>query len=199
MNLPRFLSPDEWSIEDHPRGWDLRCMPWIGPVGPRGALAIFAVLGIVVVLTTAVLIGNHLRGPPIPILLWLFVVMLVLLKQLLLYFACWNPNRHITARDGRVACLAGTFPEGCLGSLRLSRSRHGRNRSRLVFTGTRIADVELIDEPGLPDAVASQLLQELLKRVEHAVDRSSAEHCEPPDAMASRASSREIASTSVAS
>ena len=62
-------------------------MPWIGPVGPRGVLAIFAVLEIVVVLTTAVLIGNHLRSPPIPILLWLFVVMLVLLKQLLLYFA----------------------------------------------------------------------------------------------------------------
>jgi hypothetical protein len=143
-------------------------MPWIGPVGPRGALAIFAGLEIVVVWTVAVSIGNHLRGPPIPILLWLFVGMLVLLKQLLLYFACWNPNRHITARDGRVACLAGTFPEGCLGSLRLSRSRRERNRSRLVFTGTRVPEVEFIGEPGLPDEVASKLTQEILDRVESA-------------------------------
>ena len=185
MNLPRFLRPDEWSIEDHSRGWNLRCMPWRPPVGPR---AVFAILLIWIV---ANLIHQYLRGPSNPVVFWLVAVPLVVLQQVLLYFACWNPNRHITAEDGRVACPAGTFPEGCLGSLRLSRSRHGRNRSRLVFTGTRIADVELIDEPGLPDAVASQLLQELLKRVEHAVDRSSAEHCEPPDAMASRASSRE--------
>ena len=51
----------------------------------------------------------------------------------------------------------------------------------------------------IDDSRRVEVLQELLKRVEHAVDRSSAEHCEPPDAMASRASSREIASTSVAS
>ena len=98
----------------------------------------------------------------------------------------WNPNRHITARDGRVICLAGTFPEGCLGSLRLSRSSYGRNRSRLVFTGKRIADVEFIDEPGLPDAVACQLLQELLKRVEHAGPLATAEPCELLDAMGLR-------------
>lgn len=31
-----------------------------------------------------------------------------------------------------------------------------------MFTGTRVPEVELIGEPGMPDAVASQLLEELL-------------------------------------
>ena len=87
MQVLRLVRPDRWVIEDNPRGWDLRCMPWIGPVGPLAVLAIFAGLEIVGVWTVAFLIGNHLRSLPIPILYWLFVVMLVLLKQLLLYFA----------------------------------------------------------------------------------------------------------------
>ena len=55
-----------------------------------------------------------------------------------------------------------------------------------MFTGKRIADVEFIDEPGLPDAVACQLLQELLKRVEHAGPLATAEPCELLDAMGLR-------------
>jgi len=156
-------------------------MPWIGPVGPRVLLAITAIW------LTAYVIGSFLRLPPNSIWVCLFVVMLVLLKHLLLYFAGWNPNRHIRARDGRVTCLAGTFPEECLGSLRLSRSRQGRSRSRLVFTGTQVSAVELIGEPGLPDAVASQLLQELLKRAELAGHLASAAPNEPLDPMDSGA------------
>ena len=44
----------------------------------------------------------------------------------------------------------------------------GIERSRLVFTGTRVPEAELIGEPGMPDAVASRLLEELLGRVEPA-------------------------------
>ena len=184
MNLPRFLRPDEWSIEDHSRGWNLRCMPWRPPVGPR---AVFAILLIWIV---ANLIHQYLRGPSNPVVFWLVAVPLVVLQQVLLYFACWNPNRQIAATDDRVTCLAGTFPVECLRSLRLSRSRHERNRSRLVFTGTRVPEVELIGEPGLPHGVASQLMQEILDRVAAAHVRASAESCEPDDAMDSRSSLR---------
>jgi len=184
VKLPRFLGPDEWSIEDHPHGWDLRCMPWRPPVGPR---AVFAILLIWIV---ANLIQQYFRGPPNPVVFWLVAVPLVVLQQTLLYFVCWNPNRQIATRAGRVTCLAGTFPIGCLESLRLSRSRRDRNRSRLVFTGTRVPEVELIGEPGLPDEVASKLTQEILDRVESAPVRASAESWEPDEAMASRSSLR---------
>lgn len=184
MELPRFLRPDEWSIEDHPHGWDLRCMPWPLSVGPRALLAVYLELSAVW------LIWQYFRGPPIPVANWLVGALFVMLYQVLLYFACWNPNRQISARDGRVTCLAGTFPVGCLGSLRLSRSRRDRNRSRLVFTGTRVPEVELIGEPGLPDEAARQLTKEILGRVESALAGSSAESCEPDDAMDSRSSLR---------
>jgi len=184
VKLIHILGPDEWSIEDHPHGWDLRCMPWRPPVGPR---AVFAILLIWIV---ANLIQQYFRGPPNPVVFWLVAVPLVVLQQALLYFACWNPNRQIATRDGRVTCLAGTFPVGCLESLRLSRSRRDRNRSRLVFTGTRVPEVELIGEPGLPDEVASKLTQEILDRVESAPVRASAESWEPDEAMASRSSLR---------
>ena len=184
MKLIHILGPDEWSIEDHPHGWDLRCMPWRPPVGPR---AVFAILLIWIV---ANLIQQYFRGPPNPVVFWLVAVPLVVLQQALLYFACWNPNRQIATRDGRVTCLAGTFPVGCLESLRLSRSRRDRNRSRLVFTGTRVPEVELIGEPGLPDEAARQLTQEILGRVESALAGSSAESCGPDEAMDSRSSLR---------
>lgn len=177
MKLPDFLNPDEWSIEDHPRGWDLRCMPWTLPVGPRAVLAVFLVLHAVS------LIKQYARGPVIPVVVWLVAGLLMMLYQVLLYFACWNPSRRISARDGRVTCLAGTFPVGCLGSLRLGRSRRGRSRSRLVFTGTRVPEVELIGEPGLPDEAARQLTQEILGRVESVLAGSSVESCEPDDSM----------------
>jgi len=162
VNLRRFLRPDEWSIEDHPRGWNLRCMPWRPPVGPRVVFVIFLVW------IVANLIQQYFRGPPSPVVFWLVAVPLVVLQQVLLYFTCWNPDRQITARDDRITCLAGTFPVECLRSLRLSRSRRERNRSRLVFTGTRVPEVEFIGEPGLPDEVASKLTQEILDRVESA-------------------------------
>ena len=182
MKLPHFLRPDEWSIEDHPHGWDVRCMPWSPAVGPRAVLAVFLEMN------AANLIWQYFRGPAIPVAVWLVAALLMMLFQVLLYFACWNPNRQISARDGRVTCLAGTFPVGCLASLRLSRSRRDRNRSRLVFTGTRVPEVELIGEPGLPDEAARQLTQEILGRVESVLAGSSAESCEPDDAMDSRSS-----------
>jgi len=184
VRLPHFLRPDEWSIEDHPHGWDLRCVPWPLSVGPRALLAVHLELSAVW------LIWQYFRGPPIPVANWLVGALFVMLYQVLLYFVCLNPNRQISARDGRVTCLAGTFPVGCLGSLRLSRSRRDRNRSRLVFTGTRVPEVELIGEPGLPDEAARQLTQEILDRVAAAHVRASAESCEPDDAMDSRSSRR---------
>jgi hypothetical protein len=57
-----------------------------------------------------------------------------------------------------------------------------------VFTGTRVPEVELIGEPGLPDEAARQLTQEILGRVESVLAGSSAESCEPDDAMDSRSS-----------
>ena len=53
--------------------------------------------------------------------------------------------------------------------------------------GTQGAEAELIDEPGLPDAVASQLLQDLLNHAQHAFASATAEHRDPSDAMDSRA------------
>jgi hypothetical protein len=53
--------------------------------------------------------------------------------------------------------------------------------------GTQGAEAELIGEPGLPDAVAGQLLQELLKRAELAGHLASAEPYEPLDPMGSGA------------
>ena len=55
--------------------------------------------------------------------------------------------------------------------------------------GTQGAEAELIGEPGLPDAVASQLLQDLLNRAQHAFASATAEHRDPSDAMDSRAGS----------
>lgn len=180
MKLPDSLGPDEWSIKDHSQGWDLRCMPWTLPVGPRALLAVFLALHAVS------LIKQDARGPAIPVVVWLVAALLMMLHQVLLYFACWNPNRQISARDGRVTCLAGTFPVRCLGSLRLGRSRRDRDRSRLVFTGTRVPEVELIGEPGLPDEAARQLTQDILGRVESVLAGSSAESYEPDDSMDSR-------------
>jgi len=136
------------------------------------------------------LIWQYFRGPPIPVAVRLVGALVIMRPQVLGYFACRNPNRQISARNGRVTCLAGTFPVGCLGSLRLSRSRRDRNRSRLVFTGTRFPEVELIGEPGLPDEAARQLTQEILGRVESVLAGSSAESCEPDDAVDSRSSLR---------
>lgn len=184
MKMPRLLRTDEWSIEDHPHGWDLLCMPWTLPVGPRALLAVF--LG----LHAASLIRQYFRGPAIPVAVWLVAGLLMMLYQLLLYFACWNPNRQISAIDGRFTCPAGIFPVGCLRSLRLGRSRRDCNRSRLVFMGTRVPEVELIGEPGLPHEAARHLTQEIMGRVEDTLARSSADPCEPDDAMASRPSLR---------
>jgi hypothetical protein len=54
-----------------------------------------------------------------------------------------------------------------------------------VFTGTRVPEVELIGEPGLPDAVARQLLEELLGRVEPANAHATAGCHERSDGAAS--------------
>jgi hypothetical protein len=59
------------------------------------------------------------------------------------------------------------------------------DRSRLVFTGSRVPEVELIGEPGLPDAVASQLLEELLGRVEPTGAHATAGRHERSDGAAS--------------
>lgn len=180
MEPPRLLRPDEWSIEDHPSGWNVRCMPWIPTVGPR------AILVIIMAWIVTDRVRMYLQSTPIPIVVWFVAIGLSLFVQVLLYFACWNPNRYISATDGCVTCLAGTFPQGLLRSLRLRRSRRSRTRSLLVFTGTHIPEVELIGEPGLPDASASRLLQELASRVEHAATHTYQRPCEPDDAMDSR-------------
>lgn len=60
----------------------------------------------------------------------------------------------------------------------------GIERSRLVFTGTRVPEAELIGEPGLPDAEASRLLEELLGRVEPAGSGAAAGRCERRDGAA---------------
>jgi len=53
--------------------------------------------------------------------------------------------------------------------------------------GTQEAEAELIGEPGLHNAEAGQLLQELLNHAQHAFASATAEHRDPSDAMDSRA------------
>jgi len=169
-------------------------LPWTCAIGPD---ALFAIISLWIIADG---IRSYLRGiPPIPISTYLFAYSLFLLTELSLLLACLNPFREITARDGLVACLAGTFPERCLGSLRRIRARGGRDRSKLVFTGTRVAEVELIGEPGLPDAVAESLLHDLLARVEHTSASAPADHGQPHPAMNSPASSGDVGSLLVAS
>ena len=194
METRRPLRPDGWLIEDHSRGWDLRWMPWTCSIGPE-ALVAMSVAWIVADGTRSYLRGN----PDIPFSTCLFSYSLFLLTHLSLCIGCWHPARQITARDGLVTCLAGTFPEKCLGSLRRIRARSGRDRSKLVFTGTRVAEVELIGEPGLPDAVAESLLHDLLARVEHSTATAPADHCELYPAPNSPAASDDVGSLLVAS
>lgn len=190
----RPLRPEGWLIEDHSRGWDLRWMPWTCSVGPEALVAISAVW-IIADGTRSYLRGN----PDIPFSTCLFSYSLFLLTHLSLCIGCWHPARQITARDGLVTCLAGTFPERCLGSLRRIRAWGGRDRTKLVFTGTRIAEVELIDEPGLPDAVAESLLHDLLARVEHSTATASADGGERHAALNLPAASGDVGSLLVAS
>lgn len=194
VETPRPLRPEGWLIEDHPRGWDLRYMPWTCSIGPEALVAISAVW-IVADGTRSYLQGN----PDIPFSACLFAYSLFLLTHLSLFIGCWHPARQITARDGLVTCLAGTFPERCLGSLRRIRARGGRDRSKLVFTGTRVPDVELIGEPGLPDVVAESLLHVLLARVEHSTATASADGHERHTALNSPAASGDVESLLVAS
>ena len=194
METRRPLRPDGWLIDDHPRGWDLRWLPWTCPIGPD---ALFAIISFWIIADG---IRSYLRGiPPIPISTYLFAYSLFLLTELSLLLACMNPFREITARDGLVTCLAGTFPERCLGSLRRIRARGGRDRSKLVFTGTRVPEVELIGEPGLPDAVADKLLHDLLARVEHSTATATADGRERHAALNSPAASGDVGSLLVAS
>ena len=194
MKTRRPLRPDGWLIDDHPRGWNLRWLPWTCPIGPD---ALFAIISLWIIADG---IRSYLRGiPPIPISTSLFAYSLFLLTELSLLLACLNPFREITARDGLVTCLAGTFPERCLGSLRRIRARGGRDRSKLVFTGTRGPDVELIGEPGLPDVVAESLLHVLLARVEHSTATASADGRERHTALNSPAAPGDVGSLLVAS
>ena len=194
METRRPLRPDGWLIDDHPRGWDLRWLPWTCPIGPD---ALFAIISLWIIADG---IRSYLRGiPPIPISTYLFAYSLFLLTELSLLLACLNPFREITARDGLVTCLAGTFPERCLGSLRRIRARSGRDRSKLVFTGTRVPEVELIGEPGLPAAVADKLLHDLLARVEHSTATATADGRERHAALNSPAASGDVGSLLVAS
>ena len=190
----RLLRSDGWLIEDHSRGWDLRWMPWTCSVGPEALVAISAAW-IIADGTRSYLQGN----PDIPFSTCLFAYSLFLLTHLSLCIGCWHPARQITARDGLVTCLAGTFPERCLGSLRRIRARGGRDRSKLVFTGTHVAEVELIGEPGLPDAVAESLLHDLLARVEHSTATAPADGRERHAALNSPAASGGVGSLLVAS
>ncbi len=194
METRRPLRPDGWLIDDHPRGWDLRYMPWTCPVGPE-ALFVISAAWIVADGTR-----SYLRGhPDIPFSTYLFSYSLFLLTHLSLCIGCWHPARQITARDGLVTCLAGTFPERCLGSLRRIRARGGRDRSKLVFTGSRVPEVELIGEPGLPGAVADSLLHDLLARVEHSTATAPADGRERHAVMNSPTSSGDVGSLLVAS
>ena len=194
MKTPRPLRPEGWLIDDHPRGWDLRYMPWTCSIGPE-ALVVISAAWIVADGTRSYLRGN----PDIPFSTYLFSYSLFLLTHLALCIGCWHPARQITARDGLVTCLAGTFPERCLGSLRRIRARGGRDRSKLVFTGTRVPDVELIGEPGLPDAVAESLLHDLLARVEHSTATAPADGRERHAALNSLAASGAVGGLLVAS
>ena len=193
METRRPLRPDGWLIDDHPRGWDLRWLPWTCSIGPQ-ALVVISAAWIVADGTRSYLRGN----PAIPFSTYLFAYSLFLLTHLSLCIGCWHPARQITARDGLVTCLAGTFPERCLGSLRRIRARSGRDRSKLVFTGTRVPDVELIGEPGLPDAVADKLLHDLLARVEHSTATAPADGRERHAALNSPAASGDVGSLLVA-
>jgi len=181
-------------IDDHPRGWDLRWLPWTCSIGPQ-ALVVISAAWIVADGTRSYLQGN----PAIPFSTYLFAYSLFLLTHLSLCIGCWHPARQITARDGLVTCLAGTFPERCLGSLRRIRARSGRDRSKLVFTGNRVPDVELIGEPGLPDAVADKLLHDLLARVEHSIATATADGRERHAALNAPTSSGAVGSLMVAS
>ena len=194
METRRLLRSDGWLIEDHSRGWDLRYMPWTCSIGPEALVAISAAW-IIADGTRSYLQGN----PDIPFSTYLFAYSLFLLTHLSLCIGCWHPARQITARDGLVTCLAGTFPERCLGSLRRIRARGGRDRSKLVFTGTRVPDVELIGEPGLPDAVAESLLRDLLARVEHSTATAPADGRERHTALNLPAASGDVGSLLVAS
>jgi hypothetical protein len=169
-------------------------MPWTCSVGPE-ALVVISAAWIVADGTRSYLQGN----PDIPFSTCLFSYSLFLLTHLSLCIGCWHPARQITARDGLATCLAGTFPERCLGSLRRIRARGGRDRSKLVFTGTHVAEVELIGEPGLPDAVAESLLHDLLARVEHLTATASADGCVRPAALNSPAASGDVGRLLVAS
>ena len=169
-------------------------MPWTCSIGPE-ALVVISAAWIVADGTRSYLRGN----PDIPFSTYLFSYSLFLLTHLSLCIGCWHPARQITARDGLVTCLAGTFPERCLGSLRRIRARGGRDRSKLVFTGTRVAEVELIGEPGLPDVVAESLLHDLLARVEHSTATAPEDGCERPAALNSPTSSGDVGSLLVAS
>jgi hypothetical protein len=169
-------------------------MPWSCAIGPE-ALVVISAAWIVADGTRSYLRGN----PDIPFSTYLFSYSLFLLTHLALCIGCWHPARQITARDGLVTCLAGTFPERCLGSLRRIRARSGRDRSKLVFTGTRVTEVELIGEPGLPDAVAESLLHELLARVEHSTAAAPLDGREPHAALNSPAASGAVGSLLVAS
>ncbi len=194
MKTRRPLRPEGWLIDDHPRGWDLRYMPWTCSIGPE-ALVVISAAWIVADGTRSYLRGN----PDIPFSTYLFSYSLFLLTHLALCIGCWHPARQITARDGLVTCLAGSFPEKCIGSLRRIRARGGRDRSKLVFTSTRVAEVELIGEPGLPDAVAESLLHDLLARVEHSTATAPADGRERHAALNSPAASGAVGGLLVAS
>ena len=68
-----------------------------------------------------------------------------------------------------------------------------------MFTGTRVAEVELIGEPGLPDAVAESLLHDLLTRVEPSTATAPVDGRERHAALNSPTSSGDVGSLLVAS
>ena len=210
MSHQDFLDPDGWRIEDNAHGWVLRFRPpltrvWSFLPSVYGRVpriltssngiwicffAVFAgVWGLEIYFRRTTYLQNASGA--------LVVLLFELTRQYLFTDMALNAEQQVVARDGRFTTFAGIFPEACLRSLRLGPSQRCSGRRRLVFSGTKVPGATLVGEPGLSENAANQLLHAMLARV--VPSSESAANCGPPDAMASRASSWEIASTSVAS
>ena len=200
------LAPDEWRLEDHPRGWVLRYRPpvtrvfrWLPSVygrvpdflaSPKVAMVCFLVA------------WAALFGAQVFLLRWkasvqqgalfaLGYLCIELCRQYLGSDITLNAEQRVVVENGRVNNGGGLFPEPCLQSLRAAPSKRRGSRRTLGFSGASVPEAVLVGESGLSEDAAQQLLRAVLARVGQDCATVPQQNCEPTDAMDSRASSLE--------
>ena len=200
------LAPDEWRLEDQPRGWVLRYRPpvtrvfwWLPSAYGRvpDFLASPKVAMACILVVCAAFVGARVlvTGWNASVQHGAFLALAALCLQLFCHYLCsdieLNAEQRVVAGDGRVNNGGGLFPEPCLQSLRVAPSKRRDSRRTLVFSGASVPEAVLVGEPGLSEDAAQQLLRAVLARVGQDCATVPQQNCEPTDAMDSRASSLE--------